>query len=174
MQCSTVQCSAALALPATDCRSASQPDPTFHLRPILSPAPALRAFNTCKKGRGGEGRGEADRVSDQLRVDCTALYCLLSAGSITTRHRPIRVRETAESECHTRVFTLSIDPGEDLGTASSPHITEEMKRGTTALLTQGGGPRQMHVTRPLYVPMTDPVQPSGSDTDTAVLFRKPC
>ena len=106
-------------------------------------------------------------------MDCTALYCLLSAGSIS-RHRPIRVRETAESECHTRVFTLSIDPGEDLGTASSPHITVEMKRGTTALLTQGGGPRQMHVTRPLYVPMTDPVQPSGSDTDTAVLFRKPC
>ena len=105
VQYSAVQCSAALALPATDCRSASQPDPTFHLRPILSPAPAFRAFNTCKKGRGGERRGEADRVSDQLRVDCTALYCLLSAGSIT-RHRPIRVRETAERVSYPRLHAI--------------------------------------------------------------------
>jgi hypothetical protein len=66
-----------------------------------------------------------------------------------------------------------MDPGDALGTASSPHITVEMNRGTTARLTQGGGPRHMQVTRPLYVPMTGPVQLSDSGADTAVLFRKP-
>ena len=45
----------------------------------------------------------------------------------------------------------------------------EMNLGTTALLTQGGGPRHVQVIRPAYVPTRDSVPPSlGS-----VLLRKP-
>ena len=45
----------------------------------------------------------------------------------------------------------------------------EMNLGTTALLTHGGGPRHVQVTRPAYVPTRDSVPMSlGS-----VLLRKP-
>lgn len=33
-------------VPATDWRSLSHADPTFHRSPIFSPAPAFKAFNT--------------------------------------------------------------------------------------------------------------------------------
>jgi hypothetical protein len=42
-------------------------------------------------------------------------------------------------------LTFPKDSGEALGTTSSPHMMDEMNLGTTALLTQGGGPREMQI-----------------------------